>query len=496
MNKPIRNLAVACLVLFLALLGNATYVQFWEADSLSSLSAHPDNIRVRDAEFSRQRGAILVRGRAVAESNPSHDQYKYQRVYPKGRQYAHLTGFFSRDWGITGTESSQNSILSGSDDALFVTRVVDLVDNQSPKGGNVTLTIDPAAQKAAYDGLRALGKRVQGAVVALEPGTGKILAMVSSPTYNPNRLAGHDFSQVGKVKQALQDDKLSPLDNRAIETVLPPGSTFKLVTAAAALETGKYNPGSLLPGGSRLDLPQTDNTLPNENGVSCGGGKITLTRALEVSCNVAFGSLGLKLGPHRLRQEAQKFGFGKTYFHDLDDPITRQAVSKFPKDAAGPLAAYSAIGQYDVRATPLQMAMVAAGIANNGLVRKPYLVDEIQSPNVKVLSKTEPEYLPDQPAMSPSSARELTRMMVAVVDNGTGTTAQIPGVEVAGKTGTAQSAPDRPPYAWFVSFAPADNPQVAVAVLVQDAGVERDAISGSGLAAPIAKAVMEAVMGQ
>lgn len=496
MNRPIRNLAVACLVLFVALLGNATYVQYWETDSLSSLSAHPDNIRVRDAEFSRQRGAILVRGRAVAESNRSHDQYKYQRVYPKGREYAHLTGYYSRDWGITGIESSQNGILSGSDDALFVTRVLDLVDNQSPKGGNVTLTIDPAAQKAAYDGLHALGNRVQGAVVALEPSTGKILAMVSSPTYNPNKLASHDFSQVGKVKQRLEDDKLSPLNNRAIETVLPPGSTFKLVTAAAALETGKYNPESLVPGGSRLDLPQTDNTLPNENGVSCGGGKITLTRALEVSCNVAFGSLGLKLGPHRLRQEAQKFGFGKTYFHDLDDPITRQAVSHFPKDAEGPLAAYAAIGQYDVKASPLQMAMIAAGIANNGMVRKPYLVDEIQSPNVKVLSKTEPEYLPDQPAMSPSSARELTRMMVAVVDNGTGTTAQIPGVAVAGKTGTAQSAPSRPPYAWFVSFAPADNPQVAVAVLVQDAGVERDAISGSGLAAPIAKAVMEAVMGR
>jgi peptidoglycan glycosyltransferase len=495
-NRPIRILAVGCLVLFVALLGNATYVQYWEADKLSSLSAHPDNVRVRDAEFSRQRGAILVRGRAIAESNKSHDQYKYQRVYPRGRQYAHITGFFSRDWGITGIESSENSILSGSDDALFVTRVVDLVDNQSPKGGNVLLTIDPAAQKAAYDGVRALGNRVQAAVVALQPSTGKILAMVSSPTYNPNKLASHDFSSVGKAKQRLEADKLSPLDNRAIETVLPPGSTFKLVTAAAALETGKYNPDTLVPGGSRLDLPQTSNTLPNENGVSCGGSKITLTRALMVSCNVAFGSIGLDLGPQKLRREAQKFGFGKTYFHDLDDAITRQAVSQFPKDAAGPLAAYSAIGQYDVRATPLQMALVAAGIANGGMVRKPYLVDEIQSPNVKVLEKTQPQYLPDQPAMSPASARELTRMMVAVVDGGTGTTAQIPGVEVAGKTGTAQSAPDRPPYAWFVSFAPAQNPQVAVAVLVQDAGVARDAISGSGLAAPIAKSVMEAVIGR
>ena len=201
----------------------------------------------------------------MAESNKSHDQYVYQRDYPQGVEYAHLTGFFSRDWGLGGIEASQNSILSGSDDKLFYERVIDLVDNSAPQGGSVSLTIDPKAQRAAYDGMKALGTNVQGAVVALEPSTGKILAMVSSPSYDPNRLASHDFTQVGKIKTRLENNPLRPFDNRAIEEVLPPGSTFKLVTAAAALDTGKYTPDTKVPGGSVLNLPQTTKNLTNEN---------------------------------------------------------------------------------------------------------------------------------------------------------------------------------------------------------------------------------------
>ena len=204
----------------------------------------------------------------------------------------------------------------------------------------------------------------------------------------------------------------------------------------------------------------------------------------------------MKVGADKIRDTAEKFGFGKRSFNDLDDALTRQALSRFPDNPDKPQTALSAIGQFDVAATPLQMAMVGAGIANDGVVMKPYLVDEIKSPKLDVLGKTEPEPMPDQPAISSAAARDLTQMMVSVVENGTGGTAAIPGVEVAGKTGTAQSAPNRPPYAWFVSFAPAQTPAVAVAVLVQDAGVARDQISGSGLAAPIAKDVMEAVIGK
>lgn len=494
MNKPIRMLAIAFLALFVALLLNVTYLQYWQAEELTSLATHPDNRRVLDANFSRSRGSIAVtRGRAIAESNDSDDRYKYQRTYRNGPVYAHLTGYFSRDWGVTGVEASQNPVLSGSDSRFFVDRVIDLLGNQTSQGGSVGLTIDPRAQRAAYDGVRKLGNEVQASVVAIRPTTGQILAMVSSPGFDPNKMATHDFPAATAYRKQLIDDDLQPLNNRAIETVLPPGSTFKLVTAAAALESGKYDPDTKVPGGARLDLPQTSKDLVNESRGSCGGEKITLTRALQVSCNVAFGAIGLDLGDDALREQAEKFGFGQTYFTDLDDSMTRQAVSRFPADPDKPQTALSAIGQFDVAATPLQMAMVVAGIANDGRVMKPYLVDEIRSADpTDVLEKTSSVTL--SRAMSSSSARDLTEMMVNVVDNGTGQTARIPNVKVAGKTGTAQSAPNRPPYAWFVSFAPADNPQVAVAVLVQDAGVERDAISGSGLAAPIAKAVMEAVL--
>ena len=493
MNRPIRNLAVGCAVLFLALLLNATYLQYWQAEQLTDLAVHPDNKRVRDAEFSRKRGAVLVKGEAIAESNKSKDQYKYQRAYPKPLRYSHISGFFSRDYGLAGIEASQNSILSGSDSKLFVNRVIDLVDNQTPEGGNIELTINPDAQKAAYDGLDALASDPQGAVVAIEPSTGKILAMVSTPSYNPNDLATHQFSSVGKAKSSLEERKPSPLDNKAIESVLPPGSTFKLVTAAAALESGKYNPDSMVNGSARLDLPLTKKDLVNESRGGCGGDKITLTRALEVSCNVSFGAIGLDLGGDALREQAEKFGFGDRYFNELDDSLTRQAISQFPANPDKPQTALSAIGQFDVAATPLQMALVAAGIANGGTVMKPYLVDDIQSPNLSTIEKTTPQALRSG-AVSARTARDLTQMMTSVVDNGTGRTARINGIKVAGKTGTAQSSPSRPPYAWFVSFAPADDPKVAVAVLVQDAGVARDAISGSGLAAPIARAVMEAVI--
>ena len=485
MNKPIRTMAIACMVLFMALLVNSTYLQYIRADELNS---HNTNKRVRDAEFSRERGAILVRGTSVAESVPVDTQFKFQRRYPQPVKYAHLTGYYSYTYGRNAVELTQNEILSGSDPRLFVNRVVDMFGNSQPKGGDVSLTIQPQAQNAAFEGMAALGQNVKGAVVALDPSTGAILAMVSSPSYNPNAPSSHKLSTISEAWKRLNSDPDRPMNNRAIQEVLPPGSTFKLVTAAAALESGQYTPDSMVPGGARLDLPQTETDLPNDGGGDCGGERVTLTQALMVSCNVSFGYLGMELGGDALREQAEKFGFGDQYLDDLN----RQAESRFPEDPDEPQSALSGIGQFDVAATPLQMAMVTAGIANGGTVMKPYLVDEVRSPNLDVLDKANPE--PYRNAVSSSVARDLTQMMIEVVDRGTGATGQIPGIKVAGKTGTAQSSADRPPYAWFVSFAPADDPQVAVAVLVEDAGVERDAISGSGLAAPIAKSVMEAVI--
>jgi peptidoglycan glycosyltransferase len=487
LNKPIRAMAVFSMLLFLALLLNVTYLQYVRA---AELNERDDNRRVRDAEFSRQRGAIVVAGDPIAQSRPSGDRFEYQRRYPEPLEYAHLTGYFSYLYGSSGLESSQNEVLSGSDPRLFVDRVVDLVGNSQPEGGSVSLTLDPAAQSAAYQGIQALGPSTQAAVVALQPATGRVLAMVSNPTYDPNLLASHDLDKVKAAWERLVDAPGDPLFNRAIQETYPPGSTFKLVTAAAALESGRYDPETQVYGRATLRLPQTTVDLPNHNGSDCGGAQVSLTRALEVSCNTAFASLGLELGADALARQAETFGFGQRYLAGLGG----QAASVFPDDLNEPNTALSAIGQFDVRATPLQIAQVASTIANQGQGMQPYLVDEVRAPDLSVLEKTSPEEMPER-AMSSASAAELTRMMVSVVDNGTATSAQVPGVSVAGKTGTAQSAANRSPYAWFVSFAPADDPQVAVAVLVQDAGVDRDQISGSGLAAPIAKRVMEAVLG-
>jgi peptidoglycan glycosyltransferase len=486
MNRPIRTLAIGCLVLFLALLVNVTYIQGWKADHLN---AESQNTRARNADCSRKRGPILVNGESIARSVASHDSLKYVRTYPAGKVYAPVTGRFSCEALTTGIEQSQNSVLSGSDQSLFVSRVIDTFSNKTPQGGSVLLTINPKAQKAAYDGLQAISGNAQGAVVALDPQTGAVLAMVSTPSYNPNVLAGHDFRQVVRNYKSLVADKTQPLSNRTTDLRLPPGSTFKLVVAAAALQHG-YAPTTTVKGGAKLDIPQTTHDMTNENGGNCGGDKITLTQALAVSCNVSFADIGLKLrakDPSIVAQQAARFGFGETYLADL--PMAR---SVYPSATDVPQAAQASIGQFDVAATPLQMAMIASAIANHGMLMKPYLVAEARSPDLKLLSKAPIETL--HQSMSQESADQLTQMMVSVVQDGTGRPVQIPGISVAAKTGTANSAPDRPPYAWFVAFAPADHPQVAVAVLVQQSSTNRGEIAGSTLAGPVAVNVIKAVV--
>ena len=487
MNKPIRTIALFCLVLFLALMLNATYLQYYKAGSYDD---SPLNRRVLAESYSTERGAILVGRDPIADSVPSDDQYKFQRKYPQPLKYAPLTGYFSY-FSQTGIERSQNAVLSGQDSRLFVTRMVDLLSNDPPKGGSVQLTINPAAQDAAYDGLKALGPGVEGAVVAIEPSTGKILAMVSLPSYDPNQLATHDFGAVADNQERLLDAPGDPMVNRAIQTRLPPGSTFKLVTAAAALESGNYDAGSMVPGGATYKPPNTSNVIDNE-GRDCGTGRIPFAQALENSCNTTFARLANELGASAMRKQAEAFGFNSHYLDDL----APQAESSFPTDPKLDPAyvAQTGIGQYEVAATPLQMAMVSAGIANGGTVMRPYVVDGVLSPSLDTLPRTDPEEL--SKAMSPEAADQLTTLMVDVVTNGTAYPAAIPGVKVAGKTGTAQSGvPSVPPYAWFTSFAPADDPQVAVAVMIQKApGTARGEIAGGALGGPIAKAVMSAVI--
>lgn len=487
MNRPIRTLSVGCLILFVALMLNLTYVQFFKA---SWYNNRADNRRVTEEAYSQQRGDILVGKRAIATSKPSDDTFKWQRTYPGGKKYAPITGFMSYSYGQTGIERSQDSVLSGKDNKLFTNRLVDLVTNSEPAGGNVELTIDPKVQDAAYEGLTALGEDVQAAAVAIEPKTGRILAMASTPTYNPDRLATHDFAAAGKSYNQLSKDDDEPLLNRSIQTALPPGSTFKLVTAAAAIENLDMDGDSKVYGGASLDLPGTTTDLPNLNGSSCGGEEITLTRALEVSCNTAFGQLGMELSDEEMQEQAEAFGFGQDYLDDLR-PL---AKSQYPANDGKAEQARAAIGQQSVIATPLQMAMVSAGIANGGEVMKPYLVDRVTSSSLDVIDQGNPTTIDNQPAVSQDTAEILTQMMVSTVDNGTAEAAAIDGVSVAGKTGTAQTTPDKPPYAWFTSFAPAENPSIAVAVMVQKSGTERSEIAGGRLGGPIAKAMMEAAI--
>ncbi|TCJ30531.1 peptidoglycan D,D-transpeptidase FtsI family protein [Nocardioides jejuensis] len=485
MNKPIRTLSLFCGLLFIVLLGNATYLQYFRADSLDNSSL---NRRVIEASFARERGAILVDGEPVARSVKADDRYKWQRRYPGGALYAHETGWFSY-FSQSGIEHSQNSVLSGDDSRLFLPRLADLIGSGQPKGGSVELTLNPAAQKAAYDGLQALGTGIQGSVVAIEPTTGRILAMVSLPSYDPNQLASHDLSKVAAADKRLEGDKAQPKLNRAIRTTLPPGSTFKLVTAAAAIENGLYDEDSQVPAGATYQLPQSTSVVHNSTGSACNPATITLKYALEWSCNTAFAKIANELGTAKMKKMAEAFGFNDTSLEDLSG----QVASVYPGNLDAPQTGLSGFGQSDVRATPLQMAMVAAGIANRGVVMRPHLVDELRSPDFDSLETMKAKVY--KRAISSAVARQLTDMMVGVVEEGTASTAAIPGIRVAGKTGTAQTGrSDISNYAWFTSFAPADDPQVAVAVMIQNSQRSNGEISGGGLAGPIAKAVMEAVI--
>jgi peptidoglycan glycosyltransferase len=505
MNKPIRSVSIFCLVLFLALMVNVTYLQFFKADSYDD---HAGNTRPAEQAYSRERGLILAGKQAIARSKPSDDRFKYLRVYPKPYVYAPITGYLQL--GVqTGLERAQNDVLSGEDPRLFVNRLVDMLQGDTNQGGNVITTIDPKAQQAAYDGLRkVLGPRGEGSVVAIQPKTGKILAMVSLPSYDPNKLASHDATVRTRYYDRLNKSPLQPLLNRATYLRLFPGSTFKIVTAAAAIQNGLYNVGSSVPSGVGYQLPGThgsQNVVGNEGRYLCNPAMISFAAAMENSCNTAFARMAVKLGPEKLRAQAEAFGFNSNYLEDYA-PVTPsvypQQVTDVidgkkqpPRELNAAETGRTGFGQFEVQATPLQMAMVAAALGNQGKLMRPYLVDRIQTADYQTLGEpTQPEEI--RRAVSQETASEVTQLMVDTVDHGTASPAAIPGVQVAGKTGTAQSGvPGRPPYAWFTSFAPAKDAEVAVAVMIQHVpGKSSDEIAGGLLGGPIAKAVMEAVM--
>ncbi|MFE9092762.1 peptidoglycan D,D-transpeptidase FtsI family protein [Streptomyces sp. NPDC007264] len=491
MNKPLRRIAIFCGLLVLALLIRDNWLQYVKADSLRT---DPNNRRVLIARYSTPRGNIIVGGDPITGSKKtatdSLNDFAYKRTYKDGPMWAPVTGFASQAFGATQLESLEDGILTGTDDRLFFRNTLDMLTGKPKQGGNVVTTLNAAAQKAAYDGLKGVGGK--GAAVALDPQTGAILALASYPSYDPSSFAGNSTSVDSKAWTSLQkkNNPSDPMLNRALRETYPPGSTFKVVTAAAALENGLYTSADQ-PTNSPVPyiLPDSTTPLKNEGSINCKN--VNMREALRVSCNSVFGKMGADLGKDKMLEEAKKFGFNSEQF----TPV-RAVASNFPEEMNRPSTALSSIGQYETAATPLQMAMVASAVANDGKLMKPYMVDKLQAPNLDVVAQTQPEEL-SRP-LSEQNAQILQSMMETVVKQGTGTRAQIDGATVGGKTGTAQHGLNNSekPYAWFISYAKlADGSSpVAVAVVVEDESANRDDISGGGLAAPIAKNVMEAVI--
>lgn len=481
MNRELKRVSIVVMLMFVALLTSTTIIQVFQADSLT---ADARNTRTLYDSYSVERGAILVAGNPIAQSMPVADDYKFQRTYSNGPLYAMITGFFPINGSPTGLEHALNSELSGTSNAQFFDKINSLITGQNAKGASVEVTIDPVAQQAAWDALGDL----TGSVVVTEPKTGRILAMVSKPGYDPNQLTVHDNQKVTDSYESLVSDDTDPLIDRAINALNPPGSVFKLVVVTAALESGKFTPESAFPNPATFQLPGSSSIVINSGGGTCGGGEtVTIATALRLSCNIPMAELGLQLGDKAIRDTAEKFGFNSDYSIPLN-----VSQSAYPLELDDAQLALSAFGQTSVRATALQMAMVSATIANGGVEMAPNLVDQILAPNLSPLQSFEPRTL--KRVMSSETAATITQMMVNGVQDGAASNARIDGVNVAGKTGTAENAADDPYTLWFTGFAPAEDPKYAISVLVENGGGLGQTGYGNLLAAPIAKQVLEAVL--
>lgn len=485
MTKELRRLSILMLLMFLALFASTSVIQVVQAETLADNSR---NTRALYDSYEVQRGSIIASGAAIASSVPSDDVFAWQRVYVDGDMWAPVTGYINPALGAaTGIEQAMNQELSGTAGSQFLARIDRILTGQPPRGSNVELTLDAAVQRAAYDALGDL----QGAVIAIEPSTGRVLAMVTSPSYDTNLLASHNTDEVNDVYDALDADPTHPLFNRAIGGDLnPPGSTFKLVVASAALASGDYTPQSTLPNPASYQLPQSSSTIFNASGGACGPGEtVTIADALRLSCNIPFAELAVQLGDTAIREEAEKYGFTTSFTM----PLTSTA-SSYPRALDDPQTALTGFGQGQVTATPLQMAMVSAGIANEGVVMNPRMVDRVIGADLSVEQTFDDTEFGR--ALDGDIAAQLLAMMVANVSDGAASGATIDGVDVGGKTGTAENGSGQPYTLWFTGFAPAENPQVAVAVVVEDGGGQGQSGSGNTIAAPIAKKVMEAVLGR
>ncbi len=491
MNKTLYQVFAAVVALFIIIAASTT---FWMGFKAQDLNTNPWNKRSVYHELSLPRGQILADNNMIlAESKPSHDVFKYQRVYPDGPLYAPVTGYFSILSGAQrGIEASENGLLTGESSLSFGGRLKNLFLPQSNTGANIQTTIDPKLQKLAY---KLLGDR-DGAVVAMKPSTGQILAMVSTPSYNPNDLAVHDAAKAQQAYEKLSKGPHSPLLNNVISTLYPPGSSFKIVVSTTALSTGQYTPDTLVSSPPTWRITGTDTILPNTEQWRYRDGASTmlpLIDAFAYSSNTAFAQLGIKLGAPAIRAQAEKYGFGTSIMIDngfTSGPPMKAAPSYFPPTTLAAKLALNSIGQGNTTETPLQNVLVASAVANKGVMMKPMLVNHVLNSSFQVLSSPTPA--PMSTVCTPQVAQQLTSMMEAVIDK-EDPFLKIPGIPIAAKTGTAQIGigESAPIDSWITGFAPANDPQIAVAVVVHDAHSY-----GAKVAGPIMRAIMEAALQQ
>ncbi len=488
MNEPIRRLALVAVALLVALVLATTYWQAWAA---GDLAARQDNALKRVAQFRVKRGLVYAADGTLLAANRVRrvaGQTFYLRRYPQGKLAAAVVGYSTQARFRTGLERSLNDYLTGSNADLetVLDTALDRLTGGTIEGNSLVLTLRPRAQRAAQE---ALG-RACGAVVALEPATGRVLVMATSPTYDPN-LVERDFQRIARTRADCSP--AAPLLDRATAGLYAPGSTFKVVTAAAALDSGTFRPDStFLDRGYCIEYGKPVYNFSDQSGPERFG-LVTLAQALQHSINAVFCEVGKRLGASRVLEYARRFGFYSRPPLELPSEEVRPSGLYARGRLFWPKHDYEvdpgrlAFGQERLQVTPLQMAMVASAIANRGVLMRPYLVERILQPGGGLLRRTKPKEM-GRPISSTTAAR-LSQMMEAVVAAGTGTAAQIPGVRVAGKTGTAETGQADRNTAWFLAFAPADRPRVAVAVVL-----EGQAGTGGATAAPIARRVLETLL--
>ena len=492
MNPQIRRLFFVLVALFVALIAISSY-WLWDAPNLEAKRGNP-NLLVKQLTIKRgliyasDRHTILAKNRKLKKKGFGRPWYL--RVYPHGELAANAVGYSTIERSRTGIEKSFNDYLTGSNANLdtVLNNTLDKLRGLTQEGNNLVTTIDIRGQRAAMQGLA--GKC--GAAVAIEPSTGRVLVLASQPSYDPNLVEGH-FKAIARAAAGAPCHPPAPLLDRATQGLYIPGSTFKVVTAAAALDTGRFNPQSRFDDpGFCIEYGKKVSNFADQSGPEVFG-NVNFVEALQHSINAVFCNIGKTLGAGKILQYAQRFGFYEEPPIQLPSEeiepsgLYRNGRLYLPKDQNAVDPGRLAFGQERLQVTPLQMALVAAGIANGGVVMRPTLLDRIVTPDGKVIERTNPQKWKE--AIRPRTAAELTAMMEAVVEGGTGTAAQIPGVSVAGKTGTAETGVPGQNDTWFIAFAPADHPKVAVAV-----GLSNQSGVGGATAAPIAKAIMEAVL--